>query len=132
MPDIVVPVEPGYSDTFRSRTGAVGRDLDRRAERVENAARRQAGLWQNRLKPSMRRDWVASPNPNTLTMQVGSTVRHALVHHEGSVPHLIRARSNRVLRWVGKDKRVHFSTQVRHPGTRANRYLSDSLPLAVR
>lgn len=128
---IVVPVQPGFDNTFTHRNSLVGRDLDRRAERVENAARRQAGLLYNRLKPSIRREWIRSRR-GVLSMRVGSTVRHALVHHEGARPHVISARGSGLLRYVNKHGRVVFARSVNHPGHRANRYLTDNLPLALR
>jgi hypothetical protein len=132
MPNnIVVPVQPGWSQTFTARDSLVGRDLDRRAERVQDAARRQAGLLYNRLKPSMTREWFVSGRPDMLSIRVGSNVKHALVHHEGAKPHVITARNNGVLRYVNKRGQVVFARSVMHPGHRANRYLTDNLPLAL-
>lgn len=128
---VVVPVQPGFDWTFRDRNGLMGREMDRRAERVQNAAVRQAGLWKNRLKPSMRREWLTSTNPDRLSMRIGSNVRHALVHHQGAKRHVIRARTGKVLRYE-KDGRVFFARSVNHPGHRGNPYLRDSLHLFVR
>ena len=57
-------------------------------------------------------------------MKIGSDVRHALWHHEGTRPHAIVGR--RVLRFV-KNGKVVFAHKVAHPGTRPNKYLSDNL-----
>ena len=66
--------------------------------------------------------------PYGQVMKVGSDVRHALWHHEGTRPHPIVGR--RVLRFV-KNGKVVFAHKVMHPGTRPNRYLSDNLRIFV-
>jgi hypothetical protein len=129
--EINVPVEPGFSAVFRSRDGIVGRDLSNRATRVQLAAKAQAGVRTGMLKRDITKNWIDSGG-DRLTIRVGSTRRHALVHHEGSEPHVIRPRSARVLRWVNTNGDVVFARRVQHPGTRANRYLTDNLHLAVR
>jgi hypothetical protein len=134
MPNnIVVGIEPGWTQTFgTNQNSVVGRDLDRRAQRVQVAAVAQAGLLYNRLKPSIQREFFRSGRPDTISVRVGSNVRHALIHHEGSRSHLITARQGGVLRYINKQGRVVYARSVVHPGHRANRYLSDSLPLAIR
>lgn len=131
MPDrINVPVQPGYDEVFRSPTGLVGRDLDRRAARVERAATAQAGYGLGVLKRSMKREWV-SRRGDVLTMRVGSDVRHAHVHHEGARPHVIRPVHAKALRFINKRGQVVFAYSVNHPGHAPNKYLTDNLHLAV-
>jgi hypothetical protein len=59
---------------------------------------------------------------------VGSEDPIALLHHEGTVPHIIRARRKPflVFYWPKVGRVVRFK-QVNHPGTKPNRYLADSL-----
>lgn len=128
---IVVPQQPGFNDVFKSRDGIVGRDLSRRATRVQAAAISQAGLKTGALKRNLTKKWI-NGHGGDLAIQVGSDVPHALVHHEGSRPHVIRARNAKALRYVNSAGDVVFARGVHHPGTRANRYLTDNLPLAVR
>jgi hypothetical protein len=127
---VTVPEEPGYDQVFRHRDGLLGRDTQRRAKRVESAARRQAGVRTGELRARIGSSWVPS-RPDELVMKVGSDVGHALVHHEGSRPHVIRPRNAKALRYVNKRGEVVFAQQVVHPGTHPNRYLADNLPLAL-
>jgi hypothetical protein len=126
-----VPSEPGFSEVFRSRDGIVGRDLSARATRVQLAAKSQAGVRTGLLRRDITKNWTTTSGAD-LAIRIGSSRRYALVHHDGSSPHVIRPRSAKALRWVNADGDVVFARSVQHPGTRANRYLSDNLPLAVR
>jgi hypothetical protein len=125
-----VPEQPGYDQVFRHRNGLLGRDTERRARRVETAARRQAGVRTGVLRARIGSSWVTS-RPDELVMKVGSDVDHALMHHEGTRPHVIRVRSSKAMRYVNNRGEVVFARQVQHPGTHPNRYLADNLPLAL-
>jgi len=132
MPDnIVVPEQPGYDLTFKSRIGPVGRDIERRSLIVEVAAVRQARSRSGILRHGIHSAWIPSPEGNA-ARAIGSEVSHALVHHEGSRPHVIKPRNAKILRWVNKQGHVVFANSVRHPGTKANRYLLDSLALGMK
>lgn len=128
---IIVPKQPGYDQVFKSRDGIVGRDLSRRATRVQLGAKRQVGVQTGLLKRSIHKSWFTGRR-NDLGIRIGSDVRHSYIHHEGTRPHVIRPRNAKALRWVAANGDIIFARSVRHPGTRANRYLSDSLPLAIR
>lgn len=128
--------ERGMYTTFQSEDGDVGKDMTRRGTRVQLAAKRQVGKDTHMLERSIvKRFGRGGPGGaglrGDLIMTVGSDRSYALLHHEGTRPHIIQPRHpNGVLRFV-KDGRVIFAKMVRHPGTRPNRYLSDNLPLAV-
>lgn len=126
---IVVPVQPGYDEVFHSRDGTVGRDLSRRATRVQLGAKAQTGVQSGRNKQDITKQWVNS-RKDRLSIRVGSSQRHALMHHEGTRPHVIRARTAKAMRYVNKRGQVVFARQVMHPGTTPNHYLTDNLRLA--
>lgn len=128
---IVVPKQPGYDQVFKSRDGVVGRDLSRRAIRVQLGAKRQVGVQTGLLKRSIHKSWFTGRDDD-LGIRVGSDVDYSYMHHEGTQPHVIRPRNARALRWVADNGDVVFARSVQHPGTAPNRYLSDNLPLAVR
>jgi hypothetical protein len=132
MPDqIIVPVEPGFTTTFKGYDGPVGRDLLARGRRVQYAAQRQVGVRTDRLRQSIRVAWFRTARGD-LGVRVGSNINYALMHHTGTRPHVIRPRHAKMLRFVNKSGMIVFAKVVHHPGTRPNRYLSDNLPLAVR
>lgn len=128
---IVVPVEPGFTEVFKSHHGPVGRDLMRRGRRVQYAARRQAEDETGVLDRSIRISWLRRSSGD-LGLSIGSSVSYALLHHEGSEPHIIRPKNAKILRWVDEDGVVRFARVVHHPGTKPNRYLLDNLHLAVK
>lgn len=132
MPNrVVVPEQPGFDQVFRSRDGVVGHDLSNRATRVQIAGKAQAGVKSGRLRSDITKNWVRGTR-DRMTIRVGSSVAHSYMHHEGTRPHVIRPKNARALRWVAQDGSIVFARSVQHPGTRPNRFLTDSLHLAVR
>lgn len=130
MPDrIDLPRQPGWDHTFKSHSGPVGKEIDRRASRVLQAARLQVGVRTGQLRGNLQKSWITTPTGD-VGIRVGSNVPYALLHHEGTRPHPIRARRVRLLRYVNSQGRVVFAREVFHPGTRRNAYLEDNLPLA--
>lgn len=123
--------EPVFQHVFESKDGTVGKDLDERALRVVRAAKAQAGVDTGGLKASIRRYWTRSSGKK-LTVAVGSNRKIAELHHEGTKPHVIRARNAKALRYQGSNGEIVFAKSVNHPGTKPNRYLTDNLGLAVR
>jgi hypothetical protein len=67
------------------------------------------------------------------TVVVEATAPHAIYVHNGTRPHVIRPRNADALRWYGGDSEDGWSyaTEVQHPGTRPNRFLTDNLRFAV-
>jgi hypothetical protein len=138
-----VPAQPGFDATFVSKDSPIGRDLSDRATRVQLAAKAQVGVARpllpgdnprfrpipGRLKQDITKNWVTDARGN-LTIAIGSSLPYAMLHHDGTRPHVILPRTKRVLRWVGDDGRVYFARAVHHPGTQPNRYLTDNLHLA--
>lgn len=61
---------------------------------------------------------------------VGSTLDYALAHHEGTAPRTITPKNGKVLRFTSRGSIV-YAHSVQHPGTRANRYLSNALKAKI-
>lgn len=121
---------------LNSPTGEVGRDLERRAKRVRDAARMKVGVRTGRLRRSIR---VYGHRRTAMgqRIQIGSSAPYALMHHNGTKPHIITPNNHRFLKFkprggagagwnVLADGSV-LARKVRHPGTKPNRYLSDSV-----
>lgn len=105
--------------------GEVGRWLAKRAELIALAARAQVGRRTGRLASSIH--IRHSRTVYGQSIKIGSDLHYALLHHEGTRPHLIVGRDG-PLRFSAKG-RIVYTHAVRHPGTKPNRYLSDNLRL---
>ena len=106
--------------------GPVGRYLFVRGRAIMAGAKSQVGVKTGRLKASihMRQERAAFGQE----LRVGSPLSYALMHHEGTRPHIITPNRAKVLRFTSGG-RVIYTHAVRHPGTRPNRYLTDYLYL---
>jgi hypothetical protein len=90
------------------------------------AAKAQVGVRTGALRSSIHMRHLRDSRGQYV--KIGSNLDYALLHHQGSKPHVIRPDRAKVLRFV-RGSRVIFATSVMHPGTKANRYLSDNLKL---
>lgn len=127
---------PAIDKKLNSPSGEVGRDLKRRADRVRNAAKLKVGVKTGRLRRSIR---VYGHRRTALGQRIviGSSVPYARLHHDGTKPHIITPNNHRFLKFkpsngagagwnVLADGSV-LARKVRHPGTKPNRYLADSV-----
>lgn len=113
---------------LNSTRGMVGRDIRKRAGRVLTSARRDVGVDTGLLRSSLHLKMSAGiTGPSA---DVGSDVSYALMHHQGTRPHVIRAHQFRVLAFTKNGVRI-YRTSVNHPGTKANPYLASNLYRAV-
>ena len=109
--------------------GMVGRHLHRVAKKILLDAKLQVGVKTGKLRRSIRITNV--PSSSGQAVHIGSKVKYAYLHHEGSKPHIITPKGPDVLRFVSKGRIVH-TRLVRHPGTKPNRFLSDQLARNIR
>jgi len=106
--------------------GPVGRYLFVRGRAIMAGAKSQVGVKTGRLKASIHMRQERAPFGQEL--RVGSPLSYALMHHEGTRPHIITPNRAKVLRFTSGG-RVIYTHAVRHPGTRPNRYLTNYLYL---
>jgi hypothetical protein len=106
--------------------GPVGRDLKRRGTLVMAAAKGQVGVRTGALRASIHMRHLQDSRGQYV--KIGSKKKYTYMHHEGTRPHIITPSRGHVLRFFSRGKLV-FAHTVRHPGTKANRFLSDSLRL---
>lgn len=111
---------------LKDESGMVGKHMRHVGTLIIIAARRQVGVDTGALKASIFK--THSREIYGQSMWIGSPLPHAYLHHEGTPPHIIRAHGHQVMRF-SNGGRVVYDRQVLHPGTRANRYLSDNLIL---
>ncbi len=109
-------------------SGDVGRYLAKKGRLITAAAKAQVGVRTGALRASIHMRHLRDSRGQFV--KIGSNLNHALMHHEGTRPHVITANRARVLRYVTKG-RVVYAHAVMHPGTKPNRYLTDNLRLVL-
>lgn len=127
------------SELVRGPSGPVIRDLIEAGEAVKREAQRRVGVYQppdaysaanRQRRPGTLRDRIVKrvvQGPTGAIVQVGAEDEVALLHHEGTNPHVIAARRRPLLVFFWpKVGHVVAMKSVRHPGTEPNRYLLDS------
>lgn len=102
----------------------VGVFLRNKGRRILARARRLVGVRTGALRSSLHMRHYRDPRGQYI--KIGSNLRHAYLHHEGSRPHLIKPDKKQVLRFQSKGQIV-MTHLVRHPGTKPNPYLTRAL-----
>lgn len=119
----------GYDEVVRSPGGIFGQHLLKLGKRVERLAKIQVGKKTHELKKSINTSMRLKGR--NLVVAIGSNNKIALLHHKGARPHIIVPKKARTLRFYSRG-RIVYTTLVRHPGTKPNRYLTDNLEKVVR
>ena len=119
---------PTMDYMLNSPSGMVGKHIARRGRIVMMAAKRQVGVKTGMLRQSIHMRHGVDGRGQYV--KVGSNRDYALMHHEGTRPHVITPNTAKVLRFTA-GTRVVYTRKVAHPGTRPNRYLKDNLYLAI-
>ena len=131
MNDVEVVIHhAAFHRVFRSENGEVGRWLRRKATMIETLAKITVGVDSGALLRSI--DTMLTHHPSgDLMARVGANPRdritgYALIHHEGSRPHVIRARNAKYLRFPNRKTGQGwvFAKEVFHPGTAPNPFLT--------
>ena len=111
---------------LNSPEGDVGKYLAKKGRLLMAAAKTQVGVRTGALRSSIHMRHLRDSRGQYV--KIGSNLDYALLHHQGTKPHVIRPDRAKVLRFV-RGSRIIYTTSVMHPGTKANRYLSDNLKL---
>jgi hypothetical protein len=127
----LVVYKPILEFELNHRYGTVGRHLHRTANQISQLARIQVGKKTGRLRNSIRFEHLPK-NGIGPGVKVGAYTHYARLHHDGTRPHLItpnKPGGNLVFR---KGSTIIHTKVVRHPGTKANRYLTDPMRTVIR
>lgn len=142
--NVKVTVDPRALAAFvRSGNGPVLREMVRRGDLVKTEAKRLVGVStpdplgrprgrrHGQLRDSIVKRVVQDPTGPVV--EVAAIDPIALWHHEGTRPHVIRARRAPflVFFWPKVGRVVRFK-QVNHPGTKPNRFLTNALRVLPR
>jgi hypothetical protein len=114
---------------LNSRISPVGRYLHKKGKLVERAAKRQVGVDSGRLRKSIH--MRHSVGATGQYVKITASTSYALMHHEGTKPHIIAPKNNGVIRFSNKSGASIHARIVRHPGTKPNKYLTDNLRLVL-
>ena len=127
---VYVPNAAGWAHVTQSKEGPVGRELLKRGEKLRVYAVKQVGKGKT---GSLARSIHVSlrEGPTGLYARVGSSNRVALIHHQGTRPHVILPEHGQLLRFP-MHGRIVYLKKIMHPGTKPNRYLFDNLRRVAR
>ena len=123
----IVWFRPQLDTLLKKPSGAVGRHLAVIGAKIQAGARAQVGVKTGKLKASIRVKHYRTPIGQYIT--VGSTLKYAYLHHEGTRPHIITPNKSKLLRFPSR-RGIVVARAVFHPGTKPNRYLTDQLRYA--
>lgn len=131
-PNTKVTLYPGEPKLFvNDADGPVLRDLLRRMTRVKFESRKLVRVRTGRLFSTI--DTRVGGNKGGIFVDVvagGKGIKYTGYEHDGTRPHIIRARRKKALRFM-LDGKVVFRKQVRHPGTTGTLFLTMALPYAA-
>lgn len=118
----------GWHEEFETTTGMVGKDVKNRSAILTLLAKIQVGKKTGKLSTAI--GYSISSDARGVVGTIGADDPIALLHHEGTKPHIIIPRFKKTLRFVQHGKIV-YAKIVHHPGTKPNRYLTDNLKKVV-
>lgn len=113
---------------------AMRRFLDRKANELKRMAKAKVHVKSGRLRRSIdTMDKISIPGVS-YRVSVGSRVRYAAAHHNGTHPYRITSKRNKIMKFKGgsviavgrTDGRGNiYARSVQHPRIAPNRYLTD-------
>jgi hypothetical protein len=106
-------------------SSAVDSGIRRYAEALYEISQREVPIKSGTLKRSGKIEKVTESVYN-----VAYTANHAAMVHEGTKPHIIKAKRGRDLHFTDGGNEV-FTPEVHHPGTQANPWLVRSLGILM-
>lgn len=98
--------------------------------RIAAQARQDVPVRTGNLGRSIEEDAVVATSPLKVRTGVTAKANYAVYVHEGTAPHIIRARNARALAFTVDGRQV-FAKYVRHPGTSANPFLRQAAELVI-
>jgi hypothetical protein len=127
------------AELMRSPAGAPGRFLIERAEIVRQAARAKAPVKDGCLRSSIVKRLEVRPEGLAVRIVADTTPcdpqrrSYALFVNNGTKPHVIQGNPLLSFFWAAGPQGAgqYVMASVNHPGTKAQPFLTDALPLAI-
>lgn len=113
-----------FDAELNSTSGGLWKHIEKKKLLALNGARRMVGVRSGRLQRSI--SWYHLKNASGQYAGLNADAPYALMHHQGTRPHQIRATKAKALRFQQRGV-VVFRHSVMHPGTKPNPYLSAQL-----
>jgi len=113
---------PKLNAYLNTPAGDLWKWMDRRGDRVVKSAKRQVGVRTGRLRSSIHMRHGVYMRGQELW--IGANISYGYMHHEGTRPHIIAPKNGGAL--VLRSGAV-VRGAVRHPGTKANKFLTDNI-----
>lgn len=120
--------EAGWRDLTQNPNEIIGRYFRQKGILLESLAKQQVGKKSRALQRSIH--YTLNHQNGGFLVRVGSDNKIALLHHNGTRAHKIFPKRAKTLRFHSHGKIV-FAKVVNHPGTKANRYLTDNLKKVI-
>lgn len=98
--------------------------LEQQGNKAVHGAKRMVGVRSGALRKNISKRHLGNFTGQYLT--VGADKPYALLHHEGTKPHIITPQNGKILHFRQGTRSV-FTTIVHHPGTKPNPYLRAQL-----
>ena len=114
---------------LNSPSGEVGEYLRDKGNQIQMLAKGMVGVRTGALRSSIH--LRHSRDSRGQYVKVGSQLPYAKMHHEGTKPHMIYPQRGQFLKF-SKRGQVIYAHSVRHPGTRANKYLTTPMRQVIR
>lgn len=121
--------DAGVAELFESPQGDVYKYMERQARQIVFLAKRYVGKKTHALENSIGYRMLRAADGVFFEVEASNHI--ALLHHEGSRPHLITPHHGRALRFKSRG-RVVYARVVLHPGTRPNPYLVTALREVIK
>jgi hypothetical protein len=121
----LVLYKPILNFELRNMYGTVGRYIRKVGHRVARGARAQVGVKTGALKASIRMRSIR--HAGETAVKIGGYTNYALLHHEGTKPHVITPNKPGGQLVFMKGTRLIRTPMVMHPGTKPNKYLTRQL-----
>lgn len=118
----------GMSYVLRHPDGPTGRYIKDRSALLAVLAKFQVGIKTGALYKSIT--FTVVSGGSGLVGTVSALDKKAIMHHNGTRPHLIFPVNKQTLRFYSRG-RIVYAKVVKHPGTKPNKFLTDNLPKVI-
>lgn len=118
-----------WNHLLRGKGGMVYDHIDTLGKRLLQRAKQQVGKKTMALYKSIKASTASTGRGGPVATVVADN-KIAMIHHNGSRPHIITPRRQTTLRFPVRGKMV-YTKLVNHPGTKPNRFLTDPLRAVI-